>query len=80
MSEQVYRGACIGVRLRPRADDKHYEVVLEVEDDENWFEKMSVSSYWLDEMIDRLARDFLRRCEPDAAADGQQYGWRARGE
>jgi hypothetical protein len=70
------------VRLRPRADDKHYEVVLEVEDDENWFEKMSVSSYWLDEMIGQLqlARDFLSRCEPDVAADGQQYGWRARGE
>lgn len=44
------KGKCFGVRLEERKD---YEplIIIMCEDDENWFDELSFSSYWLDELI-----------------------------
>lgn len=73
-----FRGDCMGVRLEKRDDkDKHIVVVLETEDDEQWFEKTSFSSYWLDELIEVLqaASSFCKSQEPDIVK-GEQFGWK----
>ena len=53
-----------------------------VEDDENWFDKMSVSSSWLDETISMLeaAKAAIAKVgEPDVSEhDGRQYGFKFR--
>lgn len=48
-------GDCIGVRAEERGKgDRHAVISVMVEDDDNWHDAMSVSSYWLDEFIDVL--------------------------
>lgn len=64
-----YKGQCMGVKVTPDDRSKtgghprHAEVTLLVEDDENWFEKWTFDSYWLDEMIEMLtlARKALKK-------------------
>lgn len=62
-----FLGSCIGVRLKDRGkDDPHQLVTVLVEDDENWHDKMTVSSFWLDEAIAQLqaAKQYLEtHCE-----------------
>ncbi len=89
MSEMEFKGRCIGVRLTPRLcteeryfnqPDTHIIVTLLVEDDGNWFDKdYSVSSGWLEEMIQMLtaAKAFCETQDPDISKlDGKQYGWK----
>lgn len=76
--KQTFRGACVGVDLVPRGSaDRHILVKILIEDDENWIEKLSISSYWLDEMIDQLitARDYCHKQERDTV-NGGWNGWR----
>lgn len=86
MKLQTFRGHCIGVKLRPRAaKDPHILLSLEIEDDEAWHEKdFSISSHWLDELIEQLqaARAYCVAQEADIvkAAPGfppnTQFGWK----
>lgn len=76
-----FKGNCIGVRLEERGpNDPHICFTLMVENDENWFDKMSVSSYWLDETIAvlQVAKDAIeRRGEPDIdEKTGGTYGYK----
>lgn len=78
MKRKQFRGKCMGVTLEPRGPgDNHIMVTLEIEDDENWFEKMSVSSYWIDELIEQLqaAKKYCETQKPDKDNKGKQYGW-----
>ena len=86
-----FKGECMGVRLSERnssyyepgmvlgdsKDDKHIMVEIMVEDDDNWFVKESMSSAWLDELIEQLqmARKFMDTQKPDIY-QGTQYGWK----
>jgi hypothetical protein len=73
-----FRGNCMGVKLRERGpNDPHITVILEVEDDENWYEQCDFSSYWLDELIEKLqqAKKFCESQEPDNY-ENHQYGWK----
>lgn len=75
---RTFRGDCMGVRLEPRAPaDQHVLVVVEIEDDGNWHEKLAVSSFWLDELIAQLqaARKACVALEPDMH-EGRQYCWK----
>lgn len=81
-TEATFRGACMGVSLRRRGpEDPHVVVVLEIEDDDVWHEKLEVSSHWLDELIEQLrrARDAASSQKADMH-NGRQYGWRFREE
>ena len=77
MKRVSFRGECFGVTLEPRGlTDKHIRITVEIGDDGDWFEKLTVSSYWLDEAIAILqaAREFCRTQKPDIKF-GRQYGW-----
>lgn len=78
MTERTFGGKQFRVTLRERGvGDKHVEVVIESEDDDNWYEKMVFSSHWLPELIECLldASEHAQAQEP-AIHNGQQYGWR----
>lgn len=73
-----FKGSCKGVRLEKRgSNDNHIQVVLLTEDDENWFDGERFSSYWIDEMIEKLqdAKRYIETQEPDIY-NGRQYGYR----
>ena len=73
-----FKGKCKGIGLRKRGiDDPHIEVVLLVEDDEIWHETGSFSSYWVDELIEKLqeAKKYIETKEPDVY-NGTQYGYK----
>lgn len=58
----MFTGDCIGVSIKDRGrDDPHQCVEIFVEDDELWHLKISMSSFWLDEMIAKLVatREYL---------------------
>jgi hypothetical protein len=70
-----FKGECMGVGLEMRSDaDPHITVVLLIEDDTNWFEKMSFSSHWLPEMQRMIAaaRAYMKK---EAIKDGE-YGYK----
>ena len=70
-----FLGNCIGVRLKDRGkDDKHQLIVLLIEDDENWYEKVQFSSFWLDEAIAILkkAKKYLKN---NYAKDKDGFGF-----
>lgn len=81
-------GDCFGVRLEQRGrNDKHVLVRLLSEDDEHWIESdYTISSYWLDDMLDVLSRvkHALEgsQFEPDLAdpalgyAPGRSFGYK----
>lgn len=73
-------GECVGVGFEDRSvKDRHVTVVVYCEDDGNWCRQLSISSHWLDEMIDVLqqARRKLkgRGYEPDDCPQGT-FGYR----
>ena len=73
-----FKGECRGIALRKRgANDPHIEIVLLVEDDETWYDTGSFSSYWIDELIEKLqeAKKYIETQEPDIY-DGRQYGYK----
>ncbi len=73
-----FKGNCKGVRLEKRGkNDNHIKVILLTEDDDNWFEGDSFSSFWIDELIEKLiqAKKFIETQEPDIY-DGVQYGYK----
>jgi len=73
-----FKGQCVGVSLDKRGiEDDHILISLLIEDDEEWFKKLSISSSWLDEMIDVLnqAKEFVKTQEPDII-DNVQYGFK----
>lgn len=49
-----YGGDCFAVEVRQRAETKSPLVVVYIEDDGNWFEKMSFDFAWLPELIELL--------------------------
>lgn len=57
-------GTQVKVTLQQRDEnDKHMTFSIHVEDDEAWFEKITLSTLWLDDLIDILkdARTELKR-------------------
>lgn len=69
-----FAGGCIGVDLKRRGgNDDHIMIELCVEDDESWHRKLSVSSAWLDDMIEVLLRA-KAHCEKREVQD--QFGWK----
>jgi len=73
-----FKGECKGVRLEKRGEnDNHIIVKILTEDDESWFESDKFSSYWIDEMIEKLqeAKKYIESQEPDIY-DNRQYGYR----
>lgn len=80
MVNKTFRGDCMGVKISERGPgDPHLMFTLEVEDDENWFEKETVSSAWIDELIEQLqiAQTYLETQEPDIH-NNIQYGWKTK--
>jgi hypothetical protein len=66
MDEPKFLGESVGVRIDPRGDgkkDRHLMVTIMAEDDGNWHDKDSMSSFWLDETIEVLqeARRWLKK-------------------
>jgi hypothetical protein len=56
------KGGCFGVRIdKPLAGGEYEAITLMVEDDENWFDKVSFSGFWLEDIIAVLqeAKDYL---------------------
>jgi hypothetical protein len=86
MVYQTFRGECLEVHVHERAEgDPHLAVSIGGEDDGEWFEDMTFSSAWIDELITQLqlAQAFLKTQEPDIAGPdhpeaGKQFGWKAR--
>ena len=75
MSEQYFRGSCMGVKLSRRGRDEHVMITTLIEDDGIWHEKSNFSSYWLDEMIEKLiaAKAYL---EDEAEPEPSGYGYK----
>ncbi len=73
--KKQFRAECIGVDLTPRAEDidNHAMVTILIEDDEFWGEKLTISSHWLDEIIQQLtiARQFLDTMPDDPSGCGK---------
>lgn len=80
----VFNGECIRVHLDPRGvDDDRVMVSIFVKYDENWFKRVEVSSYWIDEMIAQLqkAKKYMdESCIPDVDGQGKQWGYTFREE
>lgn len=73
-----FKGECFGVALSDHdVDDKHQCFSLLVEDDGIWHEKMSMSTFWIDEAIAMLqaAKAFL-----DATCDKGVWGYDRRSD
>jgi len=52
-----FEGTAHRICLRPRNrkdGDMHIAVEIDCEDDDNWFNKSSFSSFWIDELIQLL--------------------------
>jgi hypothetical protein len=76
-----FKGDCMGVRVKERGEnDSHLQVTLLVEDDENWFEKQTFDSYWIDELIEQLecAKHYLETQTPDIMSNDEQCGWKTK--
>lgn len=55
--EVEFKGRCMGVRLHPRGMiDTHAMIAVMIEDDGAWHDKVTLSSFWLDELIVALQR------------------------
>lgn len=66
-NEQTFLGECLGAAILQHPDSGfhslgHRWLTVLVEDDENWFEKLTIDSAWLSDLIQQLtlARDYLR--------------------
>lgn len=73
MNKLEFTGSCFKIELCQRGGgDLHINVKVHVED-----VKMNFSSYWLDELIEKLqaAREYCGTQKPDLVT-GRQYGWR----
>jgi hypothetical protein len=79
MKERNFLGECMGIRLVPRGEkDNHVMLVLMVEDDGNWHEEDSFSSYWLPELMEMLqtAQEYMSlHCKPITDDQGCHAGW-----
>ncbi len=77
-----FNGNCKGVRLKKRSKkDDHIVVVIMTEDDGKWIDIDEFSSFWIDEMIEKLqeAKKFIETQEPDIYNyNGKQYGYKFR--
>lgn len=86
----VFNGECIRVHLDPRSSDinqpgsdNHVMVSILVGDGEDWFQRVEVSSYWIDDVITQLqkAKKYMdESCIPDVDEQGKQWGYTFREE
>lgn len=73
-----FKGQCMGVGLSDRLSvDSHITVHTMVEDDGEWYVTNHFSSYWIDELIQKLqeANNYLKTQTPDIY-DHKQYGYK----
>jgi hypothetical protein len=73
-------GECFGIQLIKRGiGDSHVCINIMVEDDEIWHNEMTLSSYWLDEMIEVLqqTKDY---CEKNCIKDEHGYYFKNKGD
>jgi hypothetical protein len=70
--EEIHQHA-FGVRFTARGEnDPHLLVTVLLEDDEHWHEKMTFSSFWLNDLISVLE---AARARLERAADKNPQGW-----
>lgn len=70
----TFKGDCMGVSIESRGvGDLHACIAVLIEDDEEWFEKLSVSSCWLPELIEKL-QDAQRYLEQSADKEEDGFG------
>lgn len=71
-------GECVGVRFSERDDDNHIVLKFMIEDSWEWDEeKFSVSSYWIDDLIDVCNRT---KAKLDCQAKKKLYGYEFKDE
>lgn len=79
-AKPMFAGDCAGVDLEARGDkDRHIMFTVCVEDDDQWLRKVSLSSAWIDDLIEQLeeARKLIKSHDPDMF-EGRQYGFKFR--
>ena len=76
MNEVIFQGECHRVILQNRGlNDKHVCILIESEDDGNWFASESpFSSYWLPKLIP-LMNAAMSYLESNCIKDPDGYGW-----
>jgi hypothetical protein len=73
----IFEGSQFKVELTNRGiGDKHVEIIIYIEDDGNWFEKMRFSSFWLKELMGLLwnASKYLKT-STNVTKDRDGYGY-----
>lgn len=69
-------GECVGVDFIPRGKkDNHVCLDIYIEDDETWFKKMTLSSYWIDDFI-KVLQQTKEKLQSDFDKDPSGFGYR----